>query len=104
MEEKVCSSARMCFVDGREFLEGTKHECMCYALLPKLDRKESKKVPVEVSGLLNEFQDIVSNNMSEGLPSGRSNKVADALSRRQMLLTKMQFEVVGFNELKTLYT
>ena len=35
--------------------------------------------------------------------SGRSNRVLDAFSRRQLLLTIMQIEVVGFNELKNTY-
>ena len=30
-KEKVCNSARICFVDGKKFLEGMKHEHMCYA-------------------------------------------------------------------------
>ena len=35
--------------------------------------------------------------------SGKSNKFVDALSIRQILLTEMQIEVVGFKELSTLY-
>ena len=35
--------------------------------------------------------------------SGASNKVADALSRRHTLLTEMRVNVVGFEEMATLY-
>lgn len=78
VEEKVCSSARICFIGGKEFLEAPKHDCMC------------KEVPVEVKGdLLNEFWDIVSKNVPKGLPSGRSNGVVDAFNRRKTLLIEM---------------
>ena len=35
--------------------------------------------------------------------SGKSNRVGNALSRRHLLLTQMQIEVVGFKELTNLY-
>ena len=35
--------------------------------------------------------------------SGRSNRVVDALNRRQLLLKKIQVELVGFDELKNMY-
>ena len=35
--------------------------------------------------------------------SGRSNRVADSLSMRQLFLTIMHVEVVGFDELKNMY-
>ena len=34
-DEKVCSSARVCLVDGRNFLDGMKHQHIYYALIPK---------------------------------------------------------------------
>ena len=37
--EKVCSSARVCLVNGRKFLDGIKHQHMCYALIPRKDKE-----------------------------------------------------------------
>jgi hypothetical protein len=70
-EEKVCSNAIICLVDGRKFLEGMGHEHMCFALIPRVDKEDTKEVPVEVSDLLNEFQDIVSDNVPKCLPPVR---------------------------------
>ncbi|XP_059075243.1 uncharacterized protein LOC131875202 [Cryptomeria japonica] len=71
VEENVCSNGRICFVDGRIFLEGMKHEPVCFALILRVDKEHSEEVLVEVSSLLNEFQDIVSDNVPKGLPPVR---------------------------------
>ena len=46
--EKVCSSARICLVDGRKFLDCMKHQRMCYALIPRKDKEGSSEIPLEV--------------------------------------------------------
>ena len=69
--EKVCSSARICLVDGRKFLDGMKHQRMCYALIPRKDKEVSSEIPLEVSNLLSEYGDIISDNVPEGLPPVR---------------------------------
>ncbi|XP_059078026.1 uncharacterized protein LOC131876604 [Cryptomeria japonica] len=68
VEEKVCSNSRIFFVDGRKFLEGMKHEPVCFSLIHRVDKEDSVEVPVEVSGLLDEFQDIMFDNVLKGLP------------------------------------
>jgi hypothetical protein len=45
---------------------------MCFVLIPRVDKEDTKEVPIEVSNLLHEFQDIVSNNVPKGLPQVRS--------------------------------
>ena len=70
-EEKICSVARICFVDGKEFLKGMKHEHMCFAIIPKDSKEEVEEVPLEVADMLGEFFDIVSDNVPDGLPPMR---------------------------------
>ena len=65
--EKVCSSTRICLADGRKFLDGMKHQCICYALIPRKDKEGSSEILLEVSDLLSEFGDIISDNVLEGL-------------------------------------
>ena len=45
-----------------------KHQCLCYALIPRKDKEGSSEIPLEVSDLLSEFGDIISDNVLEGLP------------------------------------
>ena len=66
--EKVCSSARVCLVNQRKFLDGMKHQHMCYALIPRKDKEGNSEIPLQVSVLLSEYWDVISNNVLEGLP------------------------------------
>ena len=58
-DEKVCSVAKICFVDGKEFLKGMKCEHMCFSIIPKDSKEEVEEVPAEVADMLGEFSDIV---------------------------------------------
>lgn len=49
-------------------MDGMKHQHVCYALIPKMDKEGGREVPVEVSSLLSEYGDIISDNVLEGLP------------------------------------
>ena len=66
--EKVCSVAKICVVDGKQFLEDMRHEPMCFAIIPKDGKEEVEEVPTEVVDLLEEFLDIISDNVPDGLP------------------------------------
>ena len=66
-KKKVCSAARMCFVDGKEFLKGMKHEHVCFDIILKDSKEEVEEVPIEVVDMLGEFYDIVSDNVPDGL-------------------------------------
>ena len=65
--EKVCSSARICHVDGRNILDVMKHQSMCYALITGKDKEGSSEIPPEVSGLLSEYGNVISNNVPKEL-------------------------------------
>ena len=56
---------------GRKFLQGMKHQRMCYALIPRKDKEGSSEIPLEVSDLLSDFGDIIFENVLEGLPPVR---------------------------------
>ena len=64
----TCSAARVCVVDGRKFLDTMRHEHVCFAIVPKHGKIEVEEVLVEVANLLEEFLDIVSDNVPNGLP------------------------------------
>ena len=66
--EAVCSAAKVCVADGKKFLDTMRHEDVCFAIVPKDGKTEVEKVPAEVADLLEEFPDIVSNNVPDGLP------------------------------------
>ena len=69
--EKVCSSGKVCLVDGRKFLDGMKHQQILYAFIPREDKEGSSEVQLEVLGLLSEYGDVIFDNVPEGLPQLR---------------------------------
>ena len=68
MNEIVCSAARVCVVDEKKFLDIMRHEHVCFAIVPKDGKEEVEEVFAKVADLLEEFLDIVSNNIPNGLP------------------------------------
>lgn len=69
-EENVhCGNSRVCLVDSRKFLDGMKHEKFCFVIIYKTNKYVSEEVTTEVANLLQEFQDIVSDNALKGLLS-----------------------------------
>ena len=54
-EEKVCRISRICFVDGKEFLNGMKHEHMCFAIIPMDSKEDVEEVFVEIVDMLDNF-------------------------------------------------
>ena len=66
--EMVCSATRVCVVDGKKFLDLMRHEDVCFAIVPKDGKTKVEEVPTEVANLLEEFPDIVSDNVPNGLP------------------------------------
>ena len=68
IDEKVCSAARVRVVDGRKFLDTMRHEHVCFAIVSKDGKVEVEELRAEVANLLEEFPDIVLDNVLDGLP------------------------------------
>lgn len=86
-KEKVCGDARICLVDKRNFLEGMKHEHMCYALIPRADRECDKEIPIEIFYLLSQFQNIMSDNVPKGFLLMRN------ISQQMDLILELVFQI-----------
>ena len=65
--EAVCSATKVC-VDGKKFLDTMRREDVCFAIVPKDGKIEIEEVPTEVADLLEEFPDIVLDNVPDELP------------------------------------
>ncbi|CAL8155920.1 unnamed protein product [Prunus armeniaca] len=77
----------------KEFVVYSDHQALRYLN----SQKKLNARHVKWSSYLQEF------NFSLNYKTGESNKVADALSRRNLLLTTMSTQVIGFEELKEQY-
>lgn len=68
---QVCSNARVCLADSRKFFEGMRHEKVCFVLILKTNIENVGDVSREIADLLQEFGDIVLDNVLEGFPPMR---------------------------------
>ena len=68
MNEMVCSATKVCVVDGRKLLDTMRCEHMHFVIILKDGKEEVEEVSVEVVDLLEDFLDIVSDNVLDGLP------------------------------------
>ena len=55
MIETVCSPARVCVVDGKNFLHAMRHENMCFAIISNYGKEEVEEMHAKVANLMEEF-------------------------------------------------
>lgn len=74
LNNEVCTNARICLVDGKKFMDGLRHDNVCFALIPKKTEKPEPKGEhqKEIKNLLTEYEDKISNNVPNGFPTVRS--------------------------------
>ena len=65
--KNVCNATRVCVVERRKFLDTMWCEHMCFSIIHKDGKEVVEDVPVEVANFLEEFLDIVSDNILDGL-------------------------------------
>ena len=69
MNEMVCSSAKVCVVDGKKFLDTMSCEDVCFSIVPKNGKTKVEEVLAKVAELLKDFPNIVLDNVLDGLSS-----------------------------------
>ena len=62
----ACSAIRVCVVDAKDFLDTMRCEDVCFSIVPKDGKAEVEEVSAEVANLLEEFPDIVLDNVPDG--------------------------------------
>jgi hypothetical protein len=70
----ICSNSHIMLCSAKEFLREHKKNHLCLALVPRevLENEKMSLVPPEIQPLLNEFKDIVGDDLPTGLPPLRS--------------------------------
>jgi hypothetical protein len=70
----ICNNSRIMLCSTKEFLREQKRNHLCLALVPRevLEIEKMSHVPPEIQPLLNEFKEIVGDDLPTGLPPLRS--------------------------------